>query len=554
MKDSEKPSMNACERPPPVADSKLRLNTKAAAVVAGAVALSRVLGLVREVLFAALFGAGRNMDAFFMAFKAPNLLRDLFAEGALSTAFITVFSKKMQTEGDASAWALASKMATMTLVFMSAITLLGMVFADQIIAFLAPGFDPEKAALTSLLTRIMYPFILLVSLAALVMGMLNAKNIFGIPALASSFFNIGSILGGVGIGYWLDPSFGPRALIGLACGTLIGGLFQLGIQLPSLRRAGFRFHFDFQWRDEGVRRVLAILLPSVIAGSAVQINVMVNAIFASYLADGAVSWLQYAFRLMQLPLGIFGVAIATVTLPVVSKIAAGGDLLHFRETISKAMRLAVFLTIPSAIGLAVLAEPVISLIYERGRFTAFESLMTAQALQFYAIGLVGYSCVKVLAPAFYAIDRRWTPMTVSFVSIGINVVLNYLLIFQFGWGHRGLAFSTAVAATFNFVTLFFIMRKHLTGLETGLFTLTIFRCLLAGGILVGAVWATWIYLEPIFVAGGLLVRIVTLLGTIGVGATMYLLVCQVLQVQEVTDACKLLGDRLARRGRKGVNS
>ncbi|PWU11940.1 MAG: murein biosynthesis integral membrane protein MurJ, partial [Verrucomicrobia bacterium] len=297
-----------------------RLNTRAAGVVAAAVFCSRILGLLRELIFAGFFGAGRNMDAFLTAFRAPNLLRDLFAEGALSTAFVTVFSKKIATEGDASAWSLASKVATLTAVFMSVTTLLGILAAGPLIDILAPGFPPEKSELTILLCRIMFPFILLVSLAALVMGMLNAKEVFGVPAMASSFFNVGSIIGGIFFGWWLDPSFGEKALIGLALGTLTGGLLQLAVQLPSLRRVGFSFRPDFHWKDPGVRTVLVLMAPAVIAGSAVQINVMVNSIFASWLGDGPISWLSYAFRLMQLPLGIFGVAVATVTLPVVAKL------------------------------------------------------------------------------------------------------------------------------------------------------------------------------------------------------------------------------------------
>lgn len=537
-----------------MSDPRPKLNTRAAGIVALAVMSSRLLGLLREVLFAGLFGAGRNMDAFFIAFKAPNLLRDLFAEGALSTAFITVFSKKIQTEGDQSAWTLASKMATMTLIFMSAITVLGIIGADWIIALLAPGFDAEKAELTILLTRIMYPFILMVSLAALVMGMLNAKNVFGIPAMASSFFNIGSILGGVGFGWLLDPSFGPKALIGLAIGTLIGGILQLGIQLPSLHRAGFRFHLDFHWRDPGVRQVLAIMVPSVIAGSAVQINVMVNSIFASFLADGAVSWLQYSFRLMQLPLGVFGVAIATVTLPVVSKIAAGGDIGHFRETIAKAMRLSVFLTLPSALGLMVLGQPIIELIYQRGKFTMVETLHTAEALQFYAIGLVGYSCIKVLAPAFYAMDRKWVPMVVSFGAIGLNISLNYLFIFYAGMGHRGLALSTALSATANFSCLYWLMKRYLGGLETHRFFVSLAKCCVAGVLLAGAVWLGARELAGWTQEASLWIRATALLSLIAGGVSIYLLGCWTLGVSETRDATSLLLGKIQRRFSRKKNS
>src|SRR2546430_10197148 len=224
-----------------------RISTRATGVVGVAILCSRVLGLIREVVFAAMFGASRNMDAFLTAFRAPNMLRDLFAEGALSTAFVTTFSRRIATDGDRSAWDLASKVATLTLVFMSAITVLGIIGAPVLIQILAPGFPSEKAALTIQLTRIMFPFILLVSLAALVMGMLNARNVFGMPAMASSFFNLGSIIGGVLLGYWLDPNFGARALLGFAFGTLIGGALPFVVELPAFWRIRHRFSPPFPW-------------------------------------------------------------------------------------------------------------------------------------------------------------------------------------------------------------------------------------------------------------------------------------------------------------------
>src|SRR5947209_12009992 len=335
-----------------------RAGTRATGVVGIAILSSRIFGLIREMVFAGLFGAGKNLDAFLMAFRLPSLLRDLFAEGALSLAFITTFSKKIAVEGDQSAWRLANKVATLTAVFMSAVTLLGIVFAPQLVDLLTWGsWSADKTALTILLTRIMWPFMLLVSLAALVMGMLNAKHVFGPPAMASSYFNLGSIIAGVAIGYWLDPHFGTRPLLGLAIGTLIGGAWQLTGQFPSLWRVGYKYRADFQWRDQGVRTVLELMGPAVIAASAVQVNVLINSGFAASLGNGPVSWLNIAFRLMQLPLGIFGVAVGTVTLPLVSRTAALGDMAAFRSALAHAIRLVTLLTIPAAIGLIVLAQP-----------------------------------------------------------------------------------------------------------------------------------------------------------------------------------------------------
>ena len=514
--------------------SEDRLNTKAAGVVAGAVLFSRVLGLARELIFAGLFGAGRGMDAFLTAFRAPNLLRDLFAEGALSTAFVTVFSQRIAKEGDESAWRLAAKMMTLTTIFMSLVSLLGVIFAAQFIGFLAPGFPADKAALTIELTRIMYPFILMVSLAALVMGMLNSRNLFTAPALASSFFNIGSIAGGVAFGWWIDPHFGEKSLIGLALGTLLGGLLQLGVQIPSLYKAGFKFVLDFNWRDPGVRQVLLLMLPAVIAASAVQVNVMINSIFASYLGDGPVSWLSYAFRLMQLPLGVFGVAVATVTLPVISRASALGEMGRFSSTLARAMRLAVFLTFPSAVGLIMLAQPIIALIYQRGKFHDADSLHTAEALQFYAIGLVGYSCIKVLAPAFYAINRKWTPMTVSFISIGLNLLLNWIFIFQLKMGHCGLALSTAVSATVNFSLLYLFMRRISGSLESYAMIRTLGKCVLASMPIALVGWLTHPWLQGLS-HGTVIIRTGALLAVISGAVTLFLISSWLLKIEGLSE-------------------
>ena len=530
-----------------------RVSTRATGVVGIAILCSRVLGLLREVIFASLFGASRNMDAFLTAFRAPNMLRDLFAEGALSTAFVTTFSRRIATDGDASAWRLASKVATLTLVFMSALTVLGIIGAPVLIQILAPGFPAEKAALTIQLTRIMFPFILLVSLAALVMGMLNAKNIFGMPAMASSFFNLGSIIGGVTLCYWLDPQadwrhphFGERGLMGLAIATLIGGLLQLLVQLPSLGRVGFRFRPDFNWRDPGVRTILALMGPATIAASAVQVNVAVNSGFASALGDGPMTWLNIAFRLMQLPLGIFGVAIATVTLPLVSRSAALGNKAEFRGALAHAMRLVMLLTIPSAIGLVILAEPIIGLIYQHGRFTADATAHTAEALRFYAIGLVGYSAVKVLAPAFYALDKRNLPMLVSLGSIAVNFCLNWFFTFHLQLGHRGLALSTSLVAITNFLLLYILMRRLSGRLETGLMIRTLAKLLIAGALLAAICLVAQHFIFFSNVDATSLRKIFGLVGTIAVGGAAFFGAAYLLHVAELRDVVLLVRGRFSR--------
>ena len=524
-----------------------RMSTRATGVVGIAILSSRVLGLIREMVFAGLFGAGKNLDAFLMAFRLPNLLRDLFAEGALSTAFITTFSKKIAIEGDQSAWRLANKVATLTAVFMSAVTLLGIVFAPQLIDLLTWGsWSPDKTALTILLTRIMWPFMLLVSLAALVMGMLNAKHIFGPPAMASSYFNLGSIIGGVAIGWWLDPHFGARSLVGLAIGTLIGGAWQLVGQFPSLWHVGYKYRPDFHWRDEGVRTVLTLMGPAVIAASAVQVNVLINSGFAASLGNGPVSWLNIAFRLMQLPLGVFGVAISTVTLPLVSKSVAVGNTDEFRTILARGMRLAFLLTIPSAIGLEMLASPIISVIYQHGRFTPEMTRQTAGALEFYAVGLVSYAVLKVLTPEFYAIGKRNTPMVVSFLAIGANLFLNWLFTFRLGWGHRGLAFSTSLVATINFLLLYALMRRYTRRLETRQTLIGLAKICVAGALLALICWAANYWWLDAWASLRFFPKLAALLATIVFGAMVFFGAAFFLRVSEVNDIIDVFRSRFRR--------
>ena len=529
------------------ADSRSeKLNTRAAGVVGLAVLLSRILGLAREQIFAALFGGGRVMDAFTIAFRIPNLLRDLFAEGALSTAFVTVFARTATVADDAAGWRLANKVATLTVMTLSAITLLGIAAAPWLVALLAPGFDPAKAALTVTLTRVMYPFILLVSLAALVMGMLNARNVFGMPALASSFFNLGSIVGGVVLGYWLDPRFGTRAILGLAIGTLLGGALQLLVQLPALRRAGYRFRADFNWRDPGVSSILRLMGPSVIAASTTQVNVLVNSAFASQLGDGPTFWLTVAFRLMQLPLGIFGVALGTVALPLLARMAATGNMQAFRSELARGMRLAFLMTIPASIGLAVLAEPIISVLYQHGRFGAHETAESAGALRFYALGLCGYAALKVLVNAFYALDRRKTPMVVSFVAVALNLLLNWVFTRQLGWGPRGLAFSTACVASSNFLILYFLMRGQLGRLESRAMLVLLSKVAVASAALFAVAWAGAHYLLADWAVQPFWPKFARLGLVIAVAAAAFCACASVLGIGEVDDLLAAVRRRLRR--------
>jgi putative peptidoglycan lipid II flippase len=525
-----------------------RLNTKAAGIIGVAVMCSRLLGLARELIFAALFGGGGAMDAFTAAFRIPNLLRDLFAEGALSTAFVTTFAKTIARSDDAAAWRLANKVATLTLIVLGSICIAGMVFSAQLVEVIAPGFNPGKTALTAELTRIMFPFILMVSMAALVMGMLNAKNVFGIPAMASSFFNLGSILAGVTLGALIDPRFGSNALIGLAVGTLIGGALQLAVQVPPLRRLGYRYSPDFHWRDPGVSAILRLMGPSVIAASTTQINVLANSVFASTLGDGAIFWLAIAFRLMQLPLGLFGVALGTVTLPLLSRLVVAGQMLGFRAELARALRLMFLLTIPSTIGLMILAKPIMSVVYQHGKFTAVDADQAGGALRFYAIGLSGYAALKVLVNAFYALDRRKTPMFVSFFAVALNLLFNWIFTFQLHWGHLGLAFSTGCVATFNFLVLYILMYRHLGGLELSRMAVLLTKTLAAGAALAAVCMASTHWFLADWPHQAFLPKVSALLATVIAGAGVFAGSGVLLRIEELNKLIAMVRRRV-RRGR-----
>jgi putative peptidoglycan lipid II flippase len=366
------------------------------------------------------------------------------------------------------------------------------------------------------------------------------------PAMASSFFNLGSILTGVSVGWWLDPGFGVRATLGMAVGTLVGGGLQLVVQFPALKRAGFRFRPDFAWRDEGVRTVLRLMGPAVVAASAVQVNVMINSCFASSLGDGPLSWLNCAFRLMQLPLGLFGVAIGTVTLPLVSRSAAAGNWEEFRAVLGRGLRLACLLTVPATVGLVVLAEPIIGVIYEHGKFSAKSTIEAASALQYYTVGLVAYSAIKILAPAFYAMDRRQTPMLVSFGAIGANLVLNWIFAFYFGMGHRGLALSTGCVAVLNCTVLYFLMRRYAGSLQGAVLAGTVGRIFLSCVPMAGICFLARTWLFAGWTEMNFMSRVLALTGTISVAALVFFGCALLLKVEELDQVSGMLKRRWAR--------
>jgi putative peptidoglycan lipid II flippase len=340
----------------------------------------------------------------------------------------------------------------------------------------------------------MFPFLLLVALAAQAMGVLNACNRFGVPAMSSTFFNIGSLGFGAAIGFGLGPRIGIAPIEGMAVGVVLGGLLQLAYQMPTLYQLGFRFRAMIDWADPGLIRIMRLMGPAILGNAAVQINVMVNTNFASGIADpvrgfdGPVSWLNGAFRFMQLPLGLFGVAIGSATLPSISRSAAAGNIDEFRQTVSHSLGSVFLLTIPSSIGLVVLGESIIGAIYQGGAFQVYDTQRTALALSFYAIGLSGYAALKVMVPAFYSLGDSRTPMIVSLSSIFINYMVASSMIRLGGLGHAGLALSTSAVALFGFLVQFAILRNRIGGIHGRALASQLGRITLASLAMAAAVW------------------------------------------------------------------
>src|SRR5688572_19260088 len=395
---------------------------RSAGVIGIATMTSRVLGLVRDVVLASLFGAGDAMDAFRIAYRLPNVMRDLFAEGALSAALVPTFTRALAAGDRTAAWRLASNVITVLLLISCAVVAAGILFAEPLVQMYAEGFRgvPGKLELTIRLTRIMFPFLAMVSMAAVMMAMLNALHRFFIPALSPAMFNVATIACAV-IAVPLSPHLGIEPIVVIAAGTLVGGLGQILLQWPALRREGFRYQPMLDVHDPWLREIGRLMVPGVAGLAAVQINLFVNSWLAAGLGTGAVSWLDYAFRLMYMPIGLFGISIATASLPTISGHAASRNDPGVRRAVSSGLRMMLMLNVPATVGLFVLATPIVALIFERGRFTPADTAATAAALACYAPGLIGYSAVKLISPAFYAMNNSRIPVVASAVSVLFNV-------------------------------------------------------------------------------------------------------------------------------------
>jgi len=515
---------------------------RSAGMVSAAMAMSRVTGLLREIVMARLFGAGFVYDAFLLGFRIPNLTRDLFAEGALSSAFVPIFTQTLEQKGRKEAALLSNLVATALVIIVGLFCLIGIIFTPAWVNLLASGFHqvPGKFELAVKLTRIMFAFLLLVALAAQAMGVLNACNRFAVPALASTFFNIGSVAFGLILGYLLGPHLGIDPITGMAIGVVLGGALQLLWQLPSLRAEGFRFRPSLNWDHPLLRKIFRLMGPAIIGNAAVQINVLVITNFASRIpGNGPVSWLGYSFRFMQLPLGLFGVAIASATLPSISRSAGLGDFDEFRRTLSKSLGMVFLLTLPSSVGLIVLGRTMIGAIYQGGKFSAYDTEQTALALSCYALGLAGYSALKVLNPAFYALHDARTPMLVSLLSIAVNYLTASLLFRYSSLGHAGLALSTAAVATFGGVALFVILRNRIRGIYGRNLIESVWKIVAASAVMGAAVFLANHQIES-WLGVGRLARLLDLSVSIPLGLVVFYAACRILRVSELELATRAL--------------
>lgn len=420
--------------------------------------ISRILGYARDALVAHIFGGEALTDAFYTAFRTSNLFRRLLGEGALSSSFVPVFSSSLKNESKEEAQNFLSAIFTTLLFVLLIVTCAGIAFAPQLIALIAPGFKsfPEKFGTTVLLTRWLFPFFLFISLAALITGVLNSLKHFFLPAVAPAMLSVAEI------SYLLlcVRHFSPEAqMIGLSIAVVLGGAAHFLIQLPALFKEKFSLQFRWHWNHPHSLQVAKLMLPAVIGLSVDQINAFVDTICATFLVKGSVTALYNSNRLMQLPLALFGISIASVSLPELADHQAEKNYGELRETLYSSLRMVIFTVLPASVGLIVLAHPIVALLFQHGEFSLSATFLTARALQGYSVGLLAYSSVKVLANAFYSLRIPQIPVRVAVVCMALNIVLNLLLMGPFGVG--GLALATAIASWTNMVWLFILMRKKL---------------------------------------------------------------------------------------------
>lgn len=516
-------------------------------IASAGVLCCRLTGLAREVVYAALFGATGAMDAFNVAFRIPNTLRDLFAEGALSQSYTSVTAKVAESDGSAAAWELTQKITTQLVTLMVALITVGILVTGPMVDLMYKGSPgAQQVGLAAGLCRVMWPFIGFASVSALIMGALNVVGSFGLPMLASAAFNIVSVLCGLGLGLLIDPAYpdkllhgqplDPNILYAFAVGVLLGGAAQVAVQLPKLHRSGYRWRANWHWSDPCVKRIWKLMIPGVLAAGITQINVLVNTTFAVNLTPGSVTALGNAFRLWQLPVGLFGVATGMVVLPSVSRLLAQHNgRRDIAAHLAQAIRFVAFFAIPSAVILGLWGVELVSLVFQRGQYSPANTLLTGQVLAAYALGLLGYAGIKIVQPVFIAMEKPLLPMFIALGALAVSVSLNYYFVYVLHANAPWLALTTSVMTTLNFLFYVFYLYRLLGTLCLGTLLPGLLRIAAAALPLAGlcialdrwwmADFTTWSFFDRFF-------------GLAAAGAAaglVYLGMCWILRVPELRE-------------------
>lgn len=525
----------------------------AAIVVILATFLSRIFGFAREVVMAKYFGAGAQIDAYRAAYTLPNIFRLLLADVAISSAFIPVFSSYLAKGDRKTAWRVASNIINLMMVILGILIILGIIFAPQLVALVAPGYlkHPKTFYYSILLTRILFPSLLFLALGGVIAGILNSYEHFAAPAVAPIFFNLFIIA----LVIFLAPQLG---IISLAIGVVAGSLAQFLFQLPALRHRNARYRLSFNWRHPGVQRIGLLLVPIVISQGAIDINLIVDTRFASTLATGSVASLGYAARLWTLPVGLFAFAVSTVLFPTFSRQVALGEIRELKQSLSFGLRALFLVLLPAMAGFLVLTVPIVRLIFERGEFTARATLLTSSAVFYYSIGLFAIGGLYLINRAFYALKDMVTPMIVALISIIINyfgdwTLMKYLPLFVtwlglpsslawLGYPHGGIALSTSIVSIFNMTVLLIILRNRIGGFG-GRRMVTSFAKISIASIVLGltsfVVWnvlAKWLGLSTVG-------QIFSLGGAIVVGLGAYLVASRILRIEEIHSLREMVMER-----------
>jgi len=514
---------------PDISLSETENVSQAAGTVGFFTFLSRILGLIRDMTLARFFGSGMAADAFFVAFRIPNLLRRLFAEGSLTIAFIPVFTEYLSRKTKEDAFLLARVVLTLLSLVLVVLTLLGVLFSPWIVRIQAFGFGGfgAKYELTVLLTRIIFPYIFLISLVALFMGILNSLRHFAAPAAAPIFLNIGIISSIL----WISPNF-SQPIIGVAIGVIIGGILQVGLQIPWIFKKGVSLLPCWMPGHPAVKRIGLLMLPAIFGSAIYQFNQFMGTLLASFLAEGSVSWLYYADRLVQFPLGVFAIAVSTAALPSLSRQVAEKDFDQFRETLSHALRLVFFITIPSMVGMIIMGRLIIQVFFEGGAFDAFSTAMTARALFFYSIGLWAFSGIRVMISAFYSFQDTKTPVKVAAVTLVANLIFS--LVFMGPLKHAGLALALSSASALQFALLIFFLKRRMEAWDLKPILISVAKCICASivmGIGIHVLYSIWWIPDR---AQGAWQMAAILAGLVLVGVLIYFVVAGILRCRELS--------------------